>query len=256
MFIYCLENIFFIFFFEGHVFRCAFRGVSGWPCRPRRVHQMIYMRTICGLTGSFMHFRHRKYRQCWCSESPWKATSVERHHVSSALTQQRILFAWPCCLPLIKVCKQLTDMCVRVHACMVTVKGGLRFRYGSLRKALFDQHAWLAQIVESENHKQWRFQPACLAVHLEMKHASLNRVSLMTLSQPLSQLCQHFLYWEECSHKNYVCLFLGQLWINLSRRVYLTLSLHDFHIMIYIILDKFSRVPIKNVKHSIFAVPV
>lgn len=63
-------------------------------------------------------------------------------------------------------------------------------------------------------------------------------------------------YWEECSHKNNVCLFLGQLWINLSRRVYLTLSLHDFHIMIYIILDKFSRVPIKNVKRSIFAVPV
>lgn len=126
----------------------------------------------------------------------------EWHRVSSALTQQRVLFAWPCCLPLIKVCKQLTDMCVQLHAWMANVKGGLRFPYGSLGKALFDQHAWLPQIVQSENHKQWLFlmlPSACMAVHLEMKHLSLNRVPLITLSQQLSPLCQQFLS-GKCVH--------------------------------------------------------
>lgn len=146
-----------------------------------------------------MHFRHRKNWHCWHLDSP---ESLEWHHVSSALTQQRVLFAWPCCLLLIKVCKQLTDMCVRLHACLVNVRGGQRFPYGSLGKALFDQHAWLAQIVQSESHKQWHFlmlPSAYMASHLEIKHTSLNRVPLITLSQPLLQLCQQFLT-GKCVH--------------------------------------------------------
>lgn len=58
-------------------------------------------------------------------------------------------------------------------------------------------------------------------------------------------------------------LFLRQLWNHLNRRVYLTLSLRVFDIMIDIILDKCTRVPlqlsiksctVKIVKVSIFAV--
>ena len=119
------------------------------------------------------------------------------------------------------MCKQLTDMCVRVPACVVNVKGGLRLPYGSQGKALFDQHASLAQTTD-----HFLMLPsACMAVHLEMKHGSLNRVPLITLSHPLSQLFQTFLT-ERCVHtKTMFCLFLRQLLIHLSRRVFLTLSL-------------------------------
>lgn len=70
-------------------------------------------------------------------------------------------------------------------------------------------------------------------------------------------------HWKVRSYENNVCLFLRQLWFHLSRRVYLTLSLRVFHIVMHIILDKCSCVSlrlsvqsctVKIVKLSIFAV--
>lgn len=75
LFIYCVENI----VSEGRIFHCSLSGVSGLLCR---VHYMIYMRKICGLKASFMHFRHRKYWQCWCLDFLRKATSVPSGIVS------------------------------------------------------------------------------------------------------------------------------------------------------------------------------
>lgn len=110
----------------------------------------------------------------WCGIPPINDRCEGWHSIWCALTQQKVLFVWPCCLLLIKVCKLSTDMCVRWARLAVRVRATVY--HVSLGKAF----VWIARLIGTDC-SEWEWQRAAflmwpssvhMLVHLEVKQTS------------------------------------------------------------------------------------